>query len=308
MKTHVGEKPLVLVFGASGQVGHSLLAELKDVSTVVAADRGGMGEFVVGDLTKPGDLVQLVRRIRPQVIVNAAAYTAVDKAEQDEAVALQINGIAPALLAFEAKQLGALFVHYSTDYVFDGSGSHKRREDDPTNPLNAYGRTKLAGEQAIAAVGGNSVVLRTSWVFSDHGQNFVKTMLRLGAERDSLKVVADQTGAPTSAAFIARNTVTVIKAALSAGDPSRFSGLYHLTCDGETTWHGFASAIFAEARRRGANLRVTEVAPISTAEYPVPAPRPLNSRLDNSKFHAAFATQPVPWQQELRLVIERLIP
>ena len=307
MKTTVGEKPLILVLGASGQVGHSLLAELGDVGIVVAADRGGMGEFVVGDLTKGGDLVQLVRRIKPQVIVNAAAYTSVDKAEQEESAALQINGIAPALLALEAKQLGALFVHYSTDYVFDGSGCHKRVEDEPTNPLNAYGRTKLAGEQGIAAAGGTSVVLRTSWVFSDHGQNFVKTMLRLGAERDSLKVVADQTGAPTSAAFLARSTAAVIKAALSAGDPSRFSGLYHLTCDGETTWHDFALAIFAEARRSGANLRITEVAPIGTAEYPVPARRPLNSRLDNSKFRAAFGTPPVPWEQELRLVIERLV-
>ena len=308
MTTTPSHQPLILIVGATGQVGRALLTEVAGLGRVVAAARTGAASgFEHADLADPSTLVQLVRRVKPQVIVNAAAYTAVDKAEQDESAALQANGVAPAVLADEAKRLGALFIHYSSDYVFDGSGANQRREDDRAVPLNAYGRSKLAGEQAIAAVGGRAVILRTSWVFSASGHNFVKTMLRLGGERERIQVVSDQIGSPTSASYIARSTAHVVRTVLAGDDPLRYAGTYHLACEGETSWYGFAQEIFSQARRLGAALKVHEVVPIHTADYPLPALRPLNSRLDTRKFATTFATRPAPWQDELRAVIEQLL-
>ena len=308
MTTTASHQPLILIVGATGQVGRSLLTEAVGLGRVLAAARTGAESGIEhADLADPSSLVQLVRRVKPQVIINAAAYTAVDKAEQDESAALQANGVAPAVLADEAKRLGSLFIHYSSDYVFDGSGSNKRREEDFAVPLSAYGRSKLAGEQAIAAVGGRSVILRTSWVFSAYGHNFVKTMLRLGGERERIQVVSDQVGSPTSASYIAKCTAHVVRTMLGNKDPLRNTGTYHLACDGETSWYGFAVEIFSEARRLGATLKVQEVVPIHTIDYPLPALRPLNSRLDTRKFAATFATRPALWQDELRAVIEKLL-
>ncbi|TXL66339.1 dTDP-4-dehydrorhamnose reductase [Zeimonas arvi] len=293
----------ILLTGATGQVGWELARSLQPLGEVVACDRRR------ADLSAPASLAALVESVAPQVIVNAAAYTAVDRAEQGPELADTINGAAPAALAAAARRAGALFVHYSTDYVFDGSGDAPRREDAPVAPINAYGRSKLAGEQAIARAGSDWLVLRTSWVYASRGSNFVKTMLRLGAEHESLKVVADQVGAPTSARLIADATAHIVRQALAERAQGRFApGVLHLCAAGETSWHGFAQEIFDGWRALAGtdSLKVRELAPISSAEYPTPAARPLNSRLDCSRLRERFGILPTHWREGLRLVLEEI--
>jgi dTDP-4-dehydrorhamnose reductase len=235
----------------------------------------------------------LVRRVQPEVIVNAAAYTAVDKAESDRERCFAVNATAPAAMAAEAAALGAKLVHYSTDYVFDGSKTTPYVEEDPTGPRNVYGASKLAGERAIADAGGEFLILRTSWVYSNHGTNFLKTMLRLCGERRELRIVADQHGAPTSADAIAEATVRIL-----TRNNAWISGLFHMTAAGATTWYGFAEAIFARAEGPTPSL-----IPIATADYPTPAARPANSVLSNDKFAGTFGFRLPDWEQQLEAVM-----
>jgi dTDP-4-dehydrorhamnose reductase len=246
------------------------------------------------DLADLDQISRVMAEVQPEIILNAAAYTAVDRAESEPELALRINGAAPRLLAEEACKTGALLVHYSTDYVFDGSKASRWIEDDPTGPLNTYGASKLAGEQGIVAAGGRHLIFRTSWVVSPHGNNFLRTMLRLGAERDQLKIVNDQTGAPTSALAIASATREVLNH-LHSDSPW---GIYHMTCAGQTTWCGFAQAIFQRARHPE-NREWARVTGIPGAEYPTPAARPGNSVLSNGKLHAAFDVHLPSWEQAL---------
>lgn len=270
----------LLVTGSNGQVGRELVRTLAPLGEVVASDRAG------ADLARPDELVAAVRAARPAIIVNAAAYTAVDRAESEPEVARAVNAVAPGILAEEAKRLGALLVHYSTDYVFDGSKPAPYTEDDAPRPLNVYGRTKLEGEQAIRAADGRHLILRTSWVYGPRGSNFLLTMLRLGKERDELRVVDDQLGAPTSSAAIAEATARILGSAEA-------SGLFHLTASGRTSWHGFAAAIMREA---GLSTRVV---PIRSSEYPMAAKRPLNSVLSNDRLAATFGFRPSSWEDQL---------
>jgi dTDP-4-dehydrorhamnose reductase len=247
------------------------------------------------DLADTESLRALINRVRPEVIVNAAAYTAVDKAENDREICFAVNAAAPAVMAAEAAALGAKLVHYSTDYVFDGTKTEPYVEADPTAPRNIYGASKLAGEQGIIKAGGQFLILRTSWVYSNHGANFLNTMLRLGAERPELRIVADQHGAPTSADAIAEATARILNSA-SAGQ--WVSGVHHMTAAGATTWYGFATAIFARARGP-----IPALVPIGTADYPTPAARPANSVLSNGKFARSFGFHLPPWEQQLDAVM-----
>ena len=290
----------ILVPGRTGQVGWELQSALAPLGTVIALDRDQM------DLANPDSIRRAIREHKPQIIVNAAAYTAVDKAESEPEPAMLINGVAPGILAEEARRLGAVLVHYSTDYVFDGTKKQPYIEDDPPHPLSEYGRSKLAGEQVIASSGAVHLIFRTSWVYAARGQNFVRTMLRLGRERSELRIVDDQVGAPTWARFIAEATAQVLR---QLGDGHKAignrAGIYNLTATGATSWYGFASAIFAEAK---AQLGVTppKLIPITTAEYPLPARRPANSRLDNSKLTAAFGLTPPSWNTMLTACIREM--
>ena len=274
----------ILLTGATGQVGWELRKTLAPLGEVKFFDRFGL------DLADTPPLVATVRALQPAVIVNAAAYTAVDKAESERDLAFAINATAPRVLAEEAKRIGALLVHYSTDYVFDGEKASPYVEDDPTHPLSVYGASKLAGEQAIARSGCRHLTLRTSWVYGPRGRNFYLTMLRLAKERPELKVVDDQVGAPTSSAAIARATVAVLERARRSPAPG---GLYHLTAAGATSWCGFAREIFAQAGL------ATPVVPIPTEQYPTPARRPRNSRLDCARLRHAFGVSLGPWQEGL---------
>lgn len=291
----------ILLFGANGQVGQELQLVLPALGRVVALDRAN------ADLAHPERLRETVRVYRPGLIVNAAAYTAVDRAEKEQALARTVNAEAPAVLAEEARSLGAAIVHFSTDYVFDGSKPSPYVETDATGPLQAYGRTKLAGEQAVQSTCERHLVLRTSWVYAAHGHNFVRTMLRLATERDSLRIVDDQVGAPTAARLIAQVTVDVLRA-LDAGSPGAAWGLYHLVASGETSWHGFARHVIAQGRTAGLPLRTAPeaVVPITTAEYPVPAARPANSRLDTGKLRHAFGVSLPDWTEGVNEVIATL--
>lgn len=279
----------VLLFGGGGQVGHALQACAPFADPLVVVTRRDC------DLTDAAGLRMLVRRVRPDVIVNAAAYTAVDKAESDRDNCFAVNATAPAVMASEAAASGAKLVHYSTDYVFNGSKVAPYLEEDPTGPQNVYGASKLAGEQGIAAAGGEFLILRTSWVYSNHGANFLKTMLRLRAERPEVRVVADQHGAPTSADAIAEATVRVLNRAATG---TWVSGVYHMTAAGSTSWYGFARAIFARAE--GA---MPSLVPIATAEYPTAAARPANSMLSNDKFAAVFGFRLPNWEEQLDAVM-----
>jgi dTDP-4-dehydrorhamnose reductase len=273
----------LLLFGASGQVGSEVARLVQDGWDVQAPDQADV------DFIRPESLRELLRAVQPEVIVNAAAYTAVDRAESEPDVAHAVNALAPGVLAEEAARLGALLVHYSTDYVFDGSLRRPYKEADTPKPLSAYGRTKLDGERLVAAAGGRAVVLRTSWVYGPSGANFLLTMLRRFREVESVRVVNDQRGAPTAAHYIAEATKRVIDA---APDPSR-SGLYHLAASGETTWHGFATAILAHCSKK---VKCREVVPIRTSEYPTPARRPAYSLLDSSRFARRFGFTLRPWE------------
>lgn len=266
-----------------------------------AGDAGVCGNAIRLDLADPDSISRVVRQFKPRLIVNAAAYTAVDKAETDIEAAMAANAHGPRILAAEARRQRAAVVHYSTDYVFDGSARRAWREDDPTGPLNAYGRSKLAGEAAIQEAGVPHLILRTSWVYGVEGANFVKTMLRLGRTRHELSVVADQTGAPTSARAIADITSQILSQA--RGDPVALlrerGGLCHLACAGETTWHGFAEEIFRLARQRGESLTVRTVRTINSADYGAPAARPQNSRLDCRRLYERFGLAAPAWQVAL---------
>ncbi|MBO9407289.1 dTDP-4-dehydrorhamnose reductase [Shimia sp. R9_1] len=282
-----------LVFGKSGQVARALIAcgEAEADLTIEAVDRSQ------ADFIQPDACAALVRTTDADVVINAVAYTAVDQAESDEAVATAINGTTPGAIAAACADRGLPFVHISTDYVFDGAGEAPFATDHPTAPLGAYGRSKLAGEEAVRAAGGTHAILRTSWVFSEHGNNFVKTMLRLGAERDVLTIVADQIGGPTRAAHIAQSCLTVARAiTVSPGQ----SGTYHLSGGPDVSWAYFAREIFAQA---GLSCAVED---IPSSAYPTPAARPKNSRLDNSQTLATFGIERSDWRIELADVLKKL--
>jgi len=289
----------ILILGAGGQVGTELQRSFAGAGDVTAFGRE------TADLSKPEELRSLIRQFHPDVILNAAAYTAVDRAESEPELALTVNGEAPCVLAEEAANLNALLVHYSTDYVFDGSKRSPWEEADETNPLNVYGRTKLAGERAIQEVGGRYLIFRTSWVYGPHGRNFLLTMLRLGRERDQLKIVDDQFGAPTSSAAIADATRAAVERAKAGG--ANHSGVYHMTCGGEATWFGFAKEIFAEQERR-TESKSPQIIPIPSREYPVPAMRPANSVLSNQKLQSSFGIALPDWQTALAEAMMALKP
>ena len=291
----------VLLFGGNGQVGHELRRSLRALGDVVVTTRSGQlpegARCEVADFDCPDSLAALVQRVAPAIVVNAAAYTAVDKAEDDVDAAFRTNAEAPGVLARAGALRDIPFVHYSSDYVFDGQGSRPYREDDPTAPLGVYGASKLAGEDAIRAAGGRHLILRTAWVYGQHGHNFMKTMLRLGAERDELRVVADQVGTPTPAALIADVTTELL------GLRDAPSGTFHLTPRGETSWHGFAEAILEEALARGLIPRAPKVIPIATSDYPTRARRPGYSRLDIGRLEQVLGRALPEWRTGLRQVL-----
>ncbi len=292
----------ILLLGKNGQVGWELQRALAPLGQVQALDRAGEGGLC-GDLADLPGLAATVRALKPQVIVNAAAYTAVDKAESEPELARRINAEAPAVLAQEAAACGALLVHYSTDYVFDGSGDTPWQEGDATGPLSVYGATKLAGEQAIAASGCAHLIFRTSWVYGARGQNFLKTMLRLAAERERLSVIDDQWGAPTGAELIADVSAHALLQTLR--QPSK-AGLYHLAAAGHINWLGYARYVIERAAP-WREQRVQEVAAIATSQYPTAARRPHNSRLNTAKLQAAFGLHMPAWQQGVQRVLDELL-
>jgi dTDP-4-dehydrorhamnose reductase len=293
----------LLVTGPTGQVGRQLLSTLAPLGDVIPLDSHQC------DLSRPEQLSPVIRDLRPDVIVNAAAYTAVDDAERDEALAATVNGTAVGVIAEEARRAGALLVHYSTDYVFDGRKDAPYTEDDPPCPINAYGRSKLAGEVAIREVGGAHLILRTSWVYDARGRNFLRTMLALLRERDELRIVADQIGAPTWAADIAQATAALIEAAAHERAEGRFaSGLFHLTASGATSWHGFAAAILEGAARPAllAAGRAPRLVPIASEDYPRPAARPKNSRLSGDRLRQRFGIALPCWKEGLSLCLNEM--
>ena len=293
----------ILLLGKGGQVGFELQRALAPLGEVLALDRNAC------DLADADAIGRAITAASPRIIVNAAAYTAVDKAETETDVAGAVNARAPGVIGALARELGARVIHYSTDYVFDGAKTEPYTEDDATQPLGIYGLSKRDGEAALAASGAEHFVFRTSWVFGAHGGNFVKTILRLAAERESLDVVADQFGAPTSAALIADITAQVIGQLAYRGGAALPSGIYHLTAAGETSWHAFAQAIVTGARNRGRELRLQPEAirPIATREYPLPAPRPANSRLDTRRLRETFGLTLPPWQAGLDHVLTQIL-
>jgi dTDP-4-dehydrorhamnose reductase len=291
----------LLVTGANGQVGWELRRSLTPLGEVTALDRNQC------DLSRPERLPDIVRGAKPDVIVNAAAYTAVDKAEQEEPLATLVNGAAVGVLAEEARKAGSLLMHYSTDYVFDGEKPSPYTEDDTPHPINAYGRSKLAGETALRQAGGDHVILRTSWIYAARGRNFVHTILRLAKERDELRIVDDQIGAPTWARDIAEATAQVVRAA--RGDQARGAfapGIFNLSAAGATSWHGFAGAILDEATRAGLLTRVPRLTPIASKGYPTPAARPKNSRLSGERLKARFGITLPDWRASLSRCIAEM--
>jgi dTDP-4-dehydrorhamnose reductase len=278
------DRPLILVTGAAGLVGFEVARLLNAHGEVVALDRARL------DLADPDAIVREMRGLRPALVVNAGAYTAVDAAETDADAALAVNATAPGILAEEARRQGAVLVHYSTDYVFDGHACAPYDEDATPNPQGVYGRTKLAGERAVLASGAHAVVLRTSWVYGLRGRNFLMTIRRLAAERDELRIVADQTGVPNWCRALAEATAAIAGHGLAR--LAERAGLYHLSSTGETTWHGFASAILGDAKR-------PRVVPITTAEYPTAAKRPRYSVLATTKFERTFGFALLPWRANL---------
>ncbi|MBS4095631.1 MAG: dTDP-4-dehydrorhamnose reductase [Sulfuricella sp.] len=284
----------ILVTGKNGQVGWELQRTLAPLGEAVAVDRATL------DLRNPDSIRAVIREVKPHLIVNPAAYTAVDKAESEPDVAQAVNGVAPGIMAEEAKRLGAVLVHYSTDYVFDGSKPVAYVEDDPTCPLNVYGRTKLAGEDAVRAVGVPHLILRTSWVYGVRGKNFLLTILRLAKDRDELKIVADQIGAPTWSRLIAETTAQIV--AQRVKGLQELSGIYNFTAAGNTSWHGFASAIIESA---GLDKQ-PRLLPIPTSEYPLPAARPKNSVLSNDKLRREFGVSMPDWRTGLELAMAEL--
>ncbi|MCE5387719.1 MAG: dTDP-4-dehydrorhamnose reductase [Acidithiobacillus sp.] len=303
MKIQAGQ-PRILLLGANGQLGWELRRSLLPLGEVLPLTRGEV------DLADGAGLLRLLDVQQPTVIVNAAAYTAVDRAESEPEQALRINGEAPGLLARWAAARGGWLVHYSTDYVFDGRKDGAYVESDPVHPMSVYGRSKRAGEEAILAAAAPALILRTSWVYAAHGQNFAKTMLRLAAERESLRVVADQWGAPTSAELLADATALILWQLLQHPQDQERAGIYHLSAQGETSWHGYAQYLLAAARDLGWSLRCAPeaVEAIPSTAYPVPAPRPANSRLDCRKVQERFGLCLPPWQLQVRRLLEELRP
>jgi dTDP-4-dehydrorhamnose reductase len=291
----------ILIVGNAGQVGVELELSFQGCGEVIGVDRESF------DLAQEDQVRALVRRVAPDVILNAAAYTAVDRAESEPELAWSINADAARILAEEALSRNALLVHYSTDYVFNGAKLTPWTEEDAPAPLNAYGAGKLAGEQAITKVGGRYLVFRTSWVYGPHGSNFLLTMLRLARQRDTLSIVGDQIGSPTTSIELARATRAVTDQVISGnlGAASDWAGLYHMTCSGATSWCGFAQAIFAHAGKL-LDGKLPVVTPIATEEYPTPAKRPRNSVLSNAKLEARFGLRLAPWETALDEVIEAL--
>lgn len=292
----------ILLLGKNGQVGWELQRSLAPLGKLVALDCEGENGLC-GDLADLNGLRLTSESVRPDVIVNAAAYTAVDKAESETAKALQINHEAPQFLAKEMNRLNGWLVHYSTDYVFDGSGDKPWRESDVTAPLSTYGMSKLLGEQAIQASGCKHLIFRTSWVYGAHGNNFAKTMLRLAGERDHLKVIDDQIGAPTGADLLADITAHALHRAVTL---PALAGLYHLTSAGETSWYDYARFIVSSALNHGIKLKVQDISPISTSEYQTSAQRPRNSRLDTGKLTHSFGLQLPTWQEGITRLLKEV--
>jgi dTDP-4-dehydrorhamnose reductase len=294
----------ILITGKSGQVGHELDTHFHGLGQVISLDRSGM------DLSNLKQVRDVIQTIKPHLIINPAAYTAVDKAEQEAELAMRVNGEAPAVMAEEARKIGAAVIHYSTDYVFDGSKADAYTEDDSTNPLNIYGKSKLAGELAIRSSGVPHLIFRTSWVYGGFGKNFMLTMLRLGQEREELRIVDDQFGTPTWSRTLALQTKAIIQSIYSEAlqktescdemvDHTKFeelTGVYHLTGQGQTTWYGFAKSIFENSSLK----KKPRIHPISTEDYPLPAKRPKNSVLNCDKFERVFGSLP-HWEEALRL-------
>lgn len=295
----------ILLLGSRGQVGWELQRALAPLGELTALDRRGTGPWQA-DLSQPERLAPMLDALAPQLIVNAAAHTAVDRAESEPGLAHAINAAAPGELARWAAAHDATLVHYSSDYVFDGSGHTARSEDAPTGPLSVYGRSKLAGEEAIRASGCRHLILRTSWVYAARGGNFARTMLRLAAERDELKVIADQVGAPTGAELLADVTAHALRAL--AADPA-LAGSYHCAAAGETSWHGYACHVIEWARANGHPVKVAPgaIRAIPTADYPTPATRPLNSRLDTSRLQRAFGLRMPPWQPGVERMLAEVL-
>lgn len=288
-------KPRILVLGRNGQVGWELPRSLAPLGEVVAVGRPEV------DLADRRKLVRLVADVRPSMVINAAAYTAVDRAESESELAHSINAVAPGVLAEAARQIGAWFIHFSTDYVFDGTKRSPYVETDTTNPLGVYGRTKLVGERAVQAVGGRHLIFRLSWVYGLRGHNFLLTMQRLAREREELRVVSDQFGAPTWSGLVADAMVPVAERLLAGDAASDLTGVYHLACAGQTSWHGFASRIIE--RMPESERKARTVTPIATADYPSPAKRPACSVFDCSKLHRTFGIQLPDWEAGLRLAL-----
>ncbi|HEB96219.1 MAG TPA: dTDP-4-dehydrorhamnose reductase [Sedimenticola thiotaurini] len=298
------QRPSILLIGNNGQVGWELQRTLATLGGVMVADQ--VNTRLALNLADPDSIRSVVREVKPELIVNAAAYTAVDKAEEEPDLAMAVNGTAPGILAEEAKRLNAALVHYSTDYVFDGSADRPYTEEDEPNPINVYGRTKLAGDRAIEAVGGAWLILRTSWVYGARGHNFFLTMLRLARERETLKIVDDQIGSPTWCRMIAESTAQILaRAPLRNSRPDLHgqltgkAGIYNVTCNGETSWYGFARAILdtTQDERR----KLTQLLPIPSSDYPVPAPRPGYSVLSGAKLQREFGLEMPGWRQTLEL-------
>ena len=300
----------ILVVGGNGQVGTELRRSLAPLGEVIATTRSGRlddgAACVAAARDAPQSLSGLIGTIAPGLVVNAAAWTAVDLAEQHSDAAFRANAEAPGVIARACAARGVPLVHYSTDYVFDGSGTRPYREDDATAPLGVYGASKLAGEAAVRAAGGTHLIFRTAWVYADHGRNFLRTMLRLGAERDVMRVVADQIGTPTPAALIADVTAAVMARVLAAEPGARPGGIWHLTAAGHTSWHGFARAIFAGAQARGLLSHAPEVEAIATSDYPTPAQRPAYSCLDTTRLQTDFGVQLPDWCDALGAVLDRM--
>ncbi|WP_301100722.1 dTDP-4-dehydrorhamnose reductase [Propionivibrio sp.] len=298
----------IVLFGKGGQVGWELQRSLAPLGEVIALDHDS-ADGLCGDFTNRAGLAATVRRTKPDIIVNAAAYTAVDRAESEPDLVRRINALAPGVLADEAQELGAWLVHFSTDYVFDGSGSAPWRESDPTGPLSVYGRTKLEGEQAVARCE-RHLVLRTSWVYAARGANFIKTMLRLAQEREQLKVIDDQIGAPTGAELLADVTAHALR---TVQERPELAGTYHLAASGETSWHGYARYVIEHAReharKAGQPIRVRPEAieAVPSSAYPTTAQRPLNSRLDTLKLQAAFGLQLPDWKPGVARVLAEVL-
>lgn len=297
----------ILLTGVNGQVGHALRAPLTQFGTVLAADRAAL------DLSQPDALPAALDALAPDLIINPAAYTAVDLAEDNASLAFTVNGEAPRALGTWAAPRGVPIIHFSTDYVFDGSGNRPWREDDVTSPLSVYGASKRAGEIALRESGAPHLVLRTSWVFAARGKNFLVTMARLARERSELRVVADQTGTPTSAHALADAVVEILSGSTAGGPASlrdafaRADGLAHAPCRGETTWHGFASAIVDGLRARGVAVSVKDVVAIRTEDFPAKATRPRNSRMDASRLEAALGVRMPEWQSALARELDELV-